>query len=122
MAAATALDRTLVALADPTRRAVVELLRQQPRRAGEGAEALGPSRPALSRHLRLLRETGLVEEEAPPEDARARVLSLRREPLAELRGWRAELERFWAGQLQGFQAHVAAAGPGPAPRPRRRRR
>jgi DNA-binding transcriptional ArsR family regulator len=60
---AAALDRTLQALADPTRRGVVELLRGQPRRAGELAAALRTSPPALSRHLRLLRQTGLVEEE-----------------------------------------------------------
>jgi len=122
MAVATAVDRTLSALADPTRRAVVELLGEQPRRAGEVAAALGASRPALSRHLRVLRETGLVEEHAPPEDARARVLQLRRQPLADLRGWLEELERFWAGQLESFQAHVAAAGPRPPPRQGRRRR
>jgi DNA-binding transcriptional ArsR family regulator len=121
MPGSAALDRTLTALADPTRRAVVDLLRERPRRAGELAEALGASRPALSRHLRLLRENGLVEGHAPPEDARARVLQLRPGPLAELRGWLEELERFWAGQLQSFQAHVQAAGPGPASRRRRRR-
>ena len=52
------LDRTLAALADPTRRGVVELLRKKPRRAGELAEWFGLSPPAMSRHLRVLRTTG----------------------------------------------------------------
>jgi len=56
------LDRTLLALADPTRRGVVELLRQRPRRAGELADALSMTPPAMSRHWRLLRKTGLVAE------------------------------------------------------------
>ncbi|MBI5067864.1 MAG: winged helix-turn-helix transcriptional regulator [Deltaproteobacteria bacterium] len=117
---AAALDRTLQALADPTRRGVVELLRGRPRRAGELASALRTSPPALSRHLRLLRQTGLVEEEPLPGDARVRVLRLRPEPLAELRAWLEEVERFWAVQLASFKAHAEAAGPAPA-RPRRRR-
>jgi DNA-binding transcriptional ArsR family regulator len=108
--ASAALDRTLAALADPTRRAVLELLRGQPRRAGELAEALGKSPPALSRHLRLLRQTGLVEERSPPGDARGRLLRLRPEPLAELRDWLEELERFWVDQLASFKAHAEADG------------
>ena len=79
-AAARKLDATLAALADPTRRRVVELLRERPRRAGELAEAFGVSAPAMSRHLRVLRTRGLVEEERVDEDARVRVYRLRREP------------------------------------------
>lgn len=118
--AAAALDRTLQALADPTRRGVVELLRGQPRRAGELAAALAASPPALSRHLRVLRETGLVEEEPLPGDARVRLLRLCPQPFAELRGWLEELESFWSDQLASFKAHAEAAGPVPG-RPRRRR-
>jgi DNA-binding transcriptional ArsR family regulator len=103
-------DRTLSALADPTRRGVVYLLLSQPRRAGEIAEAIGMTRPAMSRHLRVLRQAGLVEEESPMEDARARVYRIRREPFAELRGWLDELEGFWTEQLHAFKAHVEAKG------------
>lgn len=101
----TGVDRTLAALADPTRRAVVRLLRQ-PQRAGEIANALRVTRPAMSRHLRVLRRAGLVEEQSLEEDARARLYRLRREPFSELRIWLDEVERFWGDQLQAFKAHA----------------
>jgi DNA-binding transcriptional ArsR family regulator len=100
------LDATFAALSDPTRRAVVDLLRRGPRRAGELSEALGTSPPAMSRHLRVLRECGLVAEERGAEDARVRVLRLRAEPFDELRHWVDEVEQFWAGQLEAFRAHA----------------
>jgi DNA-binding transcriptional ArsR family regulator len=105
--AARRLDRTLSALADPTRRRVVELLRERPRRAGELAEAFRVSAPAISRHLRVLRTRGLVEEERVDEDARVRVYRLRREPFDALSLWLRELESFWSDQLESFGAHVA---------------
>src|SRR5260370_23574479 len=78
------LDNTLAALADPTRRHVVELLRERPRRAGELAAACAMSGPAMSRHLRVLRASGLVEVEVEAErsghDARLRIYQLRPEP------------------------------------------
>ena len=103
MAAAFDLDRTLSALADPTRRRVVDLLRERPRRAGEIAETFGMSRPAMSRHLRVLRTNGLVEETRDPGDARARVYQLRPEPIDELQTWISEVQRFWDDQLESFR-------------------
>lgn len=100
------LDRTLAALADPTRRAVVDLLRRRPRRAGELAGALQMSAPAMSRHLRVLRAEGLVEEEKEERDARVRVYRLRPEPFGELRSWLAQVETFWQGQLSAFKEHA----------------
>lgn len=100
------LDRTLSALADPTRRNVVDLLRVGPRRAGELAEALDMSPPAMSRHLRVLRTSGLVEEQHDGEDARARVYKLVRAPFHDLRRWVEEVELFWEGQLEAFAAHA----------------
>ena len=105
--AARRLDRTLAALADPTRRRVVELLRQRPRRAGELASAFDVSAPAISRHLRVLRTRGLIEEERVDGDARVRVYRLRREPFDVLAVWLRELESFWSDQLESFGAHVA---------------
>jgi DNA-binding transcriptional ArsR family regulator len=104
------LDRTFAALADPTRRGVVELLRRKPRRAGELAEEFGLSAPAMSRHLRVLRSTGLVEEEHGGEDARIRVYRLRPQPFGELRRWLDEVEAFWTLQLDGFKAHAEKRG------------
>ena len=103
MAAAFDLDRTLSALADPTRRRVVDLLREQPRRAGEIAEAFGMSRPAMSRHLRVLRTHGLVEERRDESDARARIYQLRPQPIDELQTWISEVQRFWDEQLDSFR-------------------
>lgn len=103
---AAELDRTLAALADPTRRGVVELLRRRPRRASEIAEALEMTRPAMSRHLRVLRKAGLVREDAQDDDARVRVYRLERAPFADLRGWLDEVEAFWGDQLQAFKAHA----------------
>ena len=106
MSAAKELDRTFAALADPTRRRVVELLRKRPRRAGELALAFGMSPPAMSRHLRVLRRTSLVEEDSPEEDARVRVYRLRPEKFAALRGWLDEVEAFWSEQLGSFKEHA----------------
>ncbi len=103
MAVACDLDRTLSALADPTRRRVVDLLRERPRRAGEIAQTFGMSRPAMSRHLRVLRTHGLVEEQRDADDARARVYQLRPEPIDELSTWISNVQRFWDDQLESFR-------------------
>ena len=100
------LDRTLLALADPTRRGVIELLRKNPRKASDLADELSMSRPAMSRHLRVLRKTGLVSESEPEHDARVRVYRLEREPFDELRAWLEEVEAFWSEQLSAFKAHA----------------
>ena len=100
------LDRTLAALADPTRRAIVERLRSKPQRPSEVADALSMSRPAMSRHLRVLRRAGLIAQEALEEDARARVIQLRTEPLSRLRAWVEDVEAMWNDQLQSFKAHA----------------
>jgi DNA-binding transcriptional ArsR family regulator len=101
------LDRTLAALADQERRRAVDLLRDRPRRAGELAEALGVAPSAMSRHLKVLRASGLVTEAHPEFDARVRIYSLRPEPMAELRAWLELTERGWVQQLAAFQAHLA---------------
>jgi DNA-binding transcriptional ArsR family regulator len=105
------LDATFAALADPTRRGVIELLRRQPRRASDLADALDASRPAMSRHLRVLRASGLVEttdavSDEDDADARERIYQLRKAPFAQLRDWLEQTERFWTIQLDAFKAHV----------------
>ena len=102
-----AVDTTLSALADPTRRGVVDLLSRRPHRAGELAEAFEMSPPAMSRHLRVLRTHGLIEEVRVPDDARLRLFQLRREPFAELSTWLTGVEAFWNEQLDSFKSHVA---------------
>ena len=101
------LDRAFEALADPTRRSVIKLLRKAPRRAGELATRLDVSAPALSRHLRILRESRLVEEVADEHDGRVSVYRLRREVFARLRSWVDAVESLWQDQLTAFADHVA---------------
>ncbi|MBN8844690.1 MAG: winged helix-turn-helix transcriptional regulator [Sphingomonadales bacterium] len=102
----TALDRTLVAIADPKRRRALALLGERPRSAGELAEALGLAPPAMSRHLRTLKEGGLVEDGHPDFDARVRIYSLKDGATDELKRWLAETEALWTHQLAAFKAHV----------------
>lgn len=89
-------DRTLRALADPTRRRVVDLLRQKPQRAGDLAAALSISPPRLSRHLRVLRHSGLIEEGRVEHDARISMYLLRPEHFVGLRVWLEAVEGFWS--------------------------
>lgn len=106
----SSLDRVLMALADPDRRRAVELLRERPRRAGELADALGLSAPAMSKHLRELKQGGLVEETHPDFDARVRVYSLKAGAMRGLKAWVDETERRWARQLASFKTHVERGG------------
>src|SRR5215468_2264088 len=87
----------LAVLADPTRRAVFECLRGGPRPVNAVAAGLPVSRPAVSQHLKVLKEAGLVEERS--EGVR-RLYSLRREGLMELREW---LDSFWGDALEAFK-------------------
>jgi len=104
-----AIDRILAALSDPTRRAVIDLLRKKPCRAGELADALAVSAPALSRHLRILRRSGLIADDEVEEDARVRLYRLKPEAFLPLRDWLGEVESFWGGQLQSFKALAEGA-------------
>ena len=106
LSAQSKVDRVLAALADPHRRRVVEVLRERPRSAGEIARAVGLNPPALSRHLRRLRKSGLLEESHPEFDARLRVYALRPAPMADLKRWLEETERLWVEQMAAFKAHV----------------
>jgi DNA-binding transcriptional ArsR family regulator len=105
-AAPADVDQTLAALADPHRRRVVDLLSRGPRAAGDLARALELTPPAMSRHLKTLRESGLVEESHPTFDARVRIYALRPEPMVHLLRWLEEAERLWSEQLAAFKAHV----------------
>ena len=105
------IDQTLAALADPSRRAVVDLLRKQPLCASDIADQLSLSRPAMSRHLRVLRQTGLVDEQSVADDARVRMYHLRRRPFTQLRGWIDQVEAFWSMELQAFKQHAERSEP-----------
>ena len=94
------------ALADDTRRQVVELLSEGPLRAGKLAESTGTSPASMSRHLRVLLEGGLVEDERLAGDARVRVFRLRPEPLRDLQAWLDQVQAHWAEQLGAFREHA----------------
>jgi DNA-binding transcriptional ArsR family regulator len=98
----------LTALADPTRRAVFERLRSGPRGVGEIAATLPVSRPAVSQHLKVLKEAGLVADE--PRGT-ARIYRIHAEGLRELRDW---LDGFWDDALANFKAHAEREGGGEA--------
>jgi DNA-binding transcriptional ArsR family regulator len=92
-----AYGNALAVLADTTRRKVFERLRQGPRAVNVLAAGLPVSRPAVSQHLKALKDAGLVEEHS--EGVR-RIYSLRREGLMELREW---LDSFWSDALEAFR-------------------
>jgi DNA-binding transcriptional ArsR family regulator len=91
------------AVADPTRRAILDALRDRSLPAGEIARHFPISRPAVSRHLRVLREAGLVTER---REAQARWYSIVPEPLAELDAWLNKYRLFWAARLHDIKHHV----------------
>ena len=93
----------LAALADPTRRQIVELLAERERDAGEIASHFAVSRPAVSRHLRVLREHGLVQARS---DAQRRIYSLDPRPLEEIDAWLDKYRDFWANRLDALDVQL----------------
>jgi len=94
---------TFDALSEPMRRRILELLRDGERGVGELVERLGLSQPGVSKHLRILREAGLVS--VRPE-GRRRWYGLRAEPLAELDAWLAPYRELWGGRLDALERHL----------------
>jgi DNA-binding transcriptional ArsR family regulator len=117
-------------LAEPARRRILDLLRERPRLVGELSAELGLSQPGTSKHLRVLREAGLVEAQV---DAQRRRYALRPEPLAELDAWLAPYRRLWDRRLDALERELdrmpdpdagpdapdpgSDSGPGPVPDP-----
>jgi DNA-binding transcriptional ArsR family regulator len=123
-------EATFSALADPTRRAVLDLLRKGRQPAGQIAQAFPISRPAISKHLRLLRRAHLVSEH---REGRNRFYHLNPEPLRAVGSWLEQYRSFWSSSLANLKAFVeaeyakeaeAAASPrrGPHRKSKRKRR
>ena len=91
------------ALADPTRRRILDLLLERPRLVGELTDELGLSQPGTSKHLRVLREAGLV---VVRPDAQRRWYELRTEPLAEIDAWLTPYRRFWNARLDDLERRL----------------
>ena len=98
-------DAAFSALADPTRRAVLDLLRAGTRPAGDIARAFTVSRPAISKHLSILRRAHLVEER---KEGRHRLYQLNPEPLREVDTWLQQYREFWTASLNNLKAFVEA--------------
>lgn len=94
---------TFEVLAEPRRRQILDLLRDGERPVGELVERLGLTQPAVSKHLRVLREAGLVEAR---QDAQRRWYRLRPEPLTEIEAWLAPYRRLWNTHLDALERHL----------------
>lgn len=92
-------------LAEPNRRRILDLLREQERPVSELVEALDVTQPAVSKHLRMLREAGFVEVRA---DAQRRLYRLRPEPLRAIEEWLAPYRRLWESRLDDLERHLDA--------------
>jgi DNA-binding transcriptional ArsR family regulator len=98
------MDAVLQALADQSRRTLLEILRDHPATAGELADALPIARPGVSRHLRVLREAGLVDVR---QEAQRRIYSLRPEGLAEVDEWLGDYRALWQNRLDALHTEIA---------------
>jgi DNA-binding transcriptional ArsR family regulator len=94
---------TFELVAEPTRRTILDLLREGERSVGQLVDHLGLSQPGVSKHLRMLREAGLVEVR---RDAQRRWYGLRPEPLTEIDAWLEPYRRLWAGKLDALERHL----------------
>jgi DNA-binding transcriptional ArsR family regulator len=93
----------LAVLAEPTRRRILDLLLEQPKTVNQLVGELGASQPSASKHLRVLREAGLVHVHP---DAQRRIYALRPHRLAELDKWLAPYRRLWEGRLDALEQHL----------------
>jgi DNA-binding transcriptional ArsR family regulator len=96
---------TFEVVAEPTRRRILDLLRERSRPVGELVELSGLSQPLVSKHLRVLRDAGLVRVR---QDAQRRWYELRPEPLAEVDAWLEPYRRLWAESLDALERHLDA--------------
>jgi|ERR687892_1428148 DNA-binding transcriptional ArsR family regulator len=94
---------TFELVAEPTRRRILDLVLERERSVGDLVEQLGLSQPGVSKHLRVLRDAGLVDVR---RDAQRRLYRVRPEPLREIDAWLEPYRRFWAGRLDALERHL----------------
>jgi DNA-binding transcriptional ArsR family regulator len=97
-------DTVLQAIAEGNRRKLLDMLRDRPATAGQLADALPIARPGVSRHLRVLRDAGLVDVR---QEAQRRIYSLRPEPLAEVDAWLDDYRALWQNRLDALHTEIA---------------
>jgi DNA-binding transcriptional ArsR family regulator len=90
-------------LAEPSRRQILDLLMEAERPVGDLVEAMAMSQPAVSKHLRVLREAGLVQVRT---DAQRRIYRVRAEPLREMDEWLQRYRHLWASSLNALERHL----------------
>lgn len=122
MAPPRAASDAFVAVADPTRRAILDLLRRGEAPFADIAERFPVSAPAISRHLRVLRDARLVHERRDGTDKRQRVYRLDPTPLREVVEWARVYQAYWEGNVARLKAHVEQQRAAGTPRPVRRRK
>ena len=105
-------------IAEPNRRAILSLLSVSEQSVGEIERQLGMSQPTVSKHLRVLRETGFVESTV---DAQRRLYRLKPEPLKEVEAWLAQFRRFWSAHVDALERHLDRVNP-PEPTKRKKRK
>jgi DNA-binding transcriptional ArsR family regulator len=98
---------TFEALAEPNRRRILDLLRDRERLVGDLVGALSLTQPGVSKHLKILREAGLVKVR---RDAQRRWYGVRREPLSEIDAWLAPYRRAWSTRLDALEDHLNQEG------------
>jgi len=101
---------TFEVLAEPSRRRILDLLRDEERSVGQLVDQLALSQPAVSKHLRVLREAGFVESRI---EAQRRVYQIRPEPLREVDAWLAPFRRFWEAHVDALERHLDRMEPAP---------
>ena len=99
------MEATFSVLAEPNRRRILDLLRERERTVNELVEHLDLSQPAVSKHLKVLREAGLVEVR---QDAQRRWYRLQAKPLIEIEAWLAPYRSFWSERLDALEAYLSA--------------
>jgi len=97
-------------IAEPSRRAILNLLASAEQSVGDIEEQLRISQPSVSKHLRVLREAGFVESRV---DAQRRLYRIRHEPLMEVDAWLAPFRRFWSGHVDALERHLDRINPAP---------
>jgi DNA-binding transcriptional ArsR family regulator len=101
------MESSFAVIAEPNRRAILSLLASQERSVGEIEGELGLPQTSVSKHLRVLREAGLVE---PRVEAQRRVYQIRSEPLMEVDAWLAPFRRFWTAHVDALERHLDRMG------------
>lgn len=97
------METSFSVVAEPNRRAILDMLLNAERSVGEIEQALSLSQPSVSKHLRILREAGFVESRV---EAQRRLYRLKPEPLMELDAWLAPFRRYWSAQIDKLEAHL----------------